>query len=110
MELFLLSVSVLSTAVAGGSGDTAAESDSPQPFMTFELAWELPAQGPNVSKASPAGMRAQPCLVCRVIPWPIPCAAAQPRTGNATGAPHGVPELAQQHQGHCSVLTAQPKG
>ncbi|XP_016159082.1 PREDICTED: uncharacterized protein LOC101813504 isoform X2 [Ficedula albicollis] len=46
-----------STAMDGGSGDPEAEPESSGSYMTFDLFWELLAQGPNVSEASPAGQK-----------------------------------------------------
>ncbi|XP_017587801.1 PREDICTED: uncharacterized protein LOC108446237 [Corvus brachyrhynchos] len=44
-------------AMAARSGDPGAGSDSPRPYMAFDLFWELPAQGPNVSETSLAGLK-----------------------------------------------------
>ncbi|CAN8205760.1 unnamed protein product [Coccothraustes coccothraustes] len=56
-------------AVAGGNGDPGAGSDSPGPYMTLDLFWALPAQGPNVSEASPAGLKNETGL--GNISWPL---------------------------------------
>lgn len=114
MEMFHLSFSVLFTAVVGGNGDPGAESDSPGSYIAFDLVWELPAQGPNVSEASPAGMRIQPCLgVLGHSKIPSLCSWSA-QTGNATECDRsssrqcGVPGLCQllsDHEGHWSLLT-----
>ncbi|RMB91007.1 hypothetical protein DUI87_32605 [Hirundo rustica rustica] len=56
-------------AVAGGSGDPGAEFVSPEPYVTADLFWELPAEGPNVSEASPAGLKNETGL--GNISWPL---------------------------------------
>lgn len=117
MEIVHLSFSVLFTAMAGGNRDPGAGSDSPRPYMAFELFWELPAQGPNVSKASPAGMRIQPCLAVpghSMIPslccWSVQAGNATECDGSSSWGP-GVPGFSQllsqtqHHEGHWSVLT-----
>ncbi|XP_056364653.1 uncharacterized protein LOC130261965 isoform X2 [Oenanthe melanoleuca] len=53
----------------GGSGDPEAGSDSPGFYTSFDLFWELPAQGPNVSEASPAGQKNETGL--GNISWPL---------------------------------------
>ncbi|XP_023796664.1 uncharacterized protein LOC111938927 [Cyanistes caeruleus] len=56
-------------AVAGGSGDPGAGSDSPGSYVAFDLFWEVPDQGPNVSEASPAGLKNETRL--GNISWPL---------------------------------------
>ncbi|KAL9823417.1 uncharacterized protein GJ701_015743 isoform 2-T2 [Geothlypis trichas] len=56
-------------AVVGGNGDAGAGSDSPGPLMTADLFWEQPAQSPNVSEASPAGLKNETGL--GNISWPL---------------------------------------
>ncbi|KAF2976419.1 hypothetical protein EK904_014002 [Melospiza melodia maxima] len=47
------------SAVAGGNGDPGAGFDSPGPYMTVDLFWEVPAQNLNMSEASPAVLEAE---------------------------------------------------
>nr|XP_030145857.3 uncharacterized protein LOC115498193 isoform X2 [Taeniopygia guttata] len=56
-------------AMDGGSEDPGAGSDSPGFYVAFDLFWELPAQGPNVSEASPAGLKNKTGL--GNISWPL---------------------------------------
>ncbi|XP_064256576.1 uncharacterized protein LOC135287157 isoform X2 [Passer domesticus] len=59
----------LPTAVDGGNGDPGAGSDSSGPYLAFDLFWELPAQGPNASEASPPGLKNETGL--GNISWPL---------------------------------------
>ncbi|XP_030145857.4 uncharacterized protein [Taeniopygia guttata] len=56
-------------AMDGGSEDPGAGSDSPGFYVAFDLFWELPAQGPNASEASPAGLKNKTGL--GNISWPL---------------------------------------
>ncbi|KAL2296277.1 hypothetical protein Nmel_018577 [Mimus melanotis] len=59
----------LGAAMDGGSGDPGDGSDSPGSYVAFDLLWELPAQGPNVSEASRAGLKNESGL--GNISWPL---------------------------------------
>ncbi|XP_027556920.1 uncharacterized protein LOC113976177 isoform X2 [Neopelma chrysocephalum] len=54
-EIVQWSISVLIPNVSGGNGDEGSGSGSPGGHMDTSSLWELPAQSPTVSEASPAG-------------------------------------------------------